>query len=47
MEPIFTELVLDRQVLENKFYGEFHENPTNNLGIWSLMLYLRWTDGIK
>jgi hypothetical protein len=33
MEPIFTELVLDRQVLGNKFYAEFYENPTNNLDI--------------
>lgn len=33
MESIFMELVLDRQVLGNKFYAEFYENPTNNLGI--------------
>jgi hypothetical protein len=33
IEPIFTELVLDRQVLGNKFYVEFYENTTNNLGI--------------
>ena len=33
MESLFTELVLDRQVLGNKFYAEFYENQTNNLGI--------------
>ena len=33
IQSIFTELVLDRQVLGNKFYAEFYENTTNNLGI--------------